>query len=162
MVSPSSPEQAPSPQSWKEKIARQWWGLKMLDTEVQIAKDQSRQKLVERLVRKTQDGTLGQLDDGEGEDKEDDDEMATSFQVGDNNTHHHHHPAPAPAPEPKLPGEPSPPKNGLLKKTLLWMLTGGALAAGGYALGDYFATQGTDTDTSLQFSLRPFEPSPEQ
>lgn len=37
----------------------QWWGVKIADQALQVAKDQNRQQIVSRLIRKTQDGTLG-------------------------------------------------------------------------------------------------------
>ena len=43
------------PQTWREKLAQQWWRIKVADNALQLAKDQSRQKLVNRLVRWTQD-----------------------------------------------------------------------------------------------------------
>lgn len=46
--------------------------MKLAHDAVQISKDVSRQKIVERLIKKTQDGTCGQktdepMDDGEGD-----------------------------------------------------------------------------------------------
>lgn len=49
------------PTTWKERVADQWWKLKLADFGVQIDKDMRRHAMVERLVKKTQDGTLQQV-----------------------------------------------------------------------------------------------------
>ena len=48
--------------SWKEKIVRGWMGTRLAHEALQVQKDARRQTIVERLIRKTQDGTLGQKD----------------------------------------------------------------------------------------------------
>jgi len=63
---------------------RQWAGLKYADYGLQIEKDSRRQDLVERLIRKTQDGTLGQPT---GEPLLGDDMGVT---VGDTISNHYH------------------------------------------------------------------------
>jgi len=46
-------------ETWSQQMIRRWVGLKMAHDSVQVAKDLRRQAIVERLIRKTQDGTLG-------------------------------------------------------------------------------------------------------
>ena len=47
------------PQTFREQLAKRWWELKVADFGMQIEKDGRRQLLIERLIKKTQDGTLG-------------------------------------------------------------------------------------------------------
>ena len=71
------------PENWKAKLAELWYQTKLADTGVQIEKDLRRQKSIERLVKKTQDGTLGQAT------SEPMDEESETVNVG-NEIHHHH------------------------------------------------------------------------
>ena len=68
------------PTTWQQRLAERWWKTKLADNALQIAKDARRQQVVERLIRKTQDGTLG----SETADWSLDDDMGV--QVGDNMT----------------------------------------------------------------------------
>lgn len=70
----SAPPFPPQPAGWRESLVELWWGRKILDDAVQVEKDRRRQLIVERLIKKTQDGTLGTKTD----DPFPNDEMAVS------------------------------------------------------------------------------------
>jgi len=55
---------------WWEKLAKNWMGTRLAHEAVALNKLNEQGKLVRQLVRKTQQGTLGQVSDGdiEGED----------------------------------------------------------------------------------------------
>lgn len=48
--------------NWREKLIQRRQGVRMAHDLMQIAKDGSRQRVVERLIRKQQDGSLGRPD----------------------------------------------------------------------------------------------------
>lgn len=66
--------EAPAPLSWTQSLAELWWGRKIADDALQVEKDRRRQLIVERLIKKTQDGTLGKHTD----DPFPDDDMAVN------------------------------------------------------------------------------------
>lgn len=57
------------PANWKEKLAQLWYETKVADLALQLDKDDRRQRSVERLIRKTQDGTLGEVSSQDDEDE---------------------------------------------------------------------------------------------
>ena len=93
-TTPSAPEHSPHgfantaypSGSLRENLMRKWAGLKLADYGLQLEKDGRRQQIVERLIRKTQDGTLGRPTNEPWPDEE----MAVS--VGDTTNHHYHTP----------------------------------------------------------------------
>ena len=116
------------PNDWKEKLADQHWKLKLADFGVQIDKDMRRQAMVERLIKKTQDGTLDQ-ETNEPMDKKLEDEMGV--RIGDE-IHYHNETTPPPTKnEARPPNPPTAPS--LAKKAaaigLATALGGAGLAA---------------------------------
>lgn len=89
------------PDNWKEKIAKNWYLTKVADNALQIEKDGRRQAAIERLIKKTQDGSLGKPTDEPMD--EELGEMAVN--VGNETYVHNAAPPVAPAPpESKLAG----------------------------------------------------------
>ncbi|WP_436716577.1 hypothetical protein U8335_03955 [Roseiconus lacunae] len=82
------------PETWREKIANDWFLGKVADNMLQIDKDDRRQRLTERLIKKTQDGTLGKPTT----EPMDGDDMGVS--VGNEINYHYSQPAAQPAPAP--------------------------------------------------------------
>lgn len=70
------------PRTWQEQLAKHWWGRKIADEALQVEKDQQRQQMLQRLMKKQQDGTVGEATDDPGPE-----DMAVS--VGDQ---YHWHP----------------------------------------------------------------------
>lgn len=137
------------PKEWKERLAELWYQTKLANDALQIDKDSRRQRSVERLVKKTQDGTLGQAT---AEPMDDDDDTVS---VG--NEIHHHHPAPP---------TPLPPKPSVAKS-----LAAAGLAAAGLGIGAAApiavwnltkdateVIEGDDTDT--KYGLKIFRDEP--
>jgi hypothetical protein len=118
-------ETTPTP-TLRENLIKKAAYLKLGERAYQLEKDQGRQRLVERLVRKTQDGTLGKATDDKEPDIAKDD---MSVQVGDteNVTHHHHYAPPEPAQQEPAKPEPTKDSTSAMGK---WALAGGLLAAG--------------------------------
>ena len=81
--------------SWRENIAKKWMQLKIAERAEGLSGIMRQRDSVHRLVRKQQDGTLGQPDTGSEHMPEDDD---TSVQVGDPTYNHYHGATPGPLP----------------------------------------------------------------
>jgi len=124
----------------------------------QVEKDQRRQAIVERLMRKTQDGTLGRPEPQPEEIE------PMGVHIGDANVSHYH-PAPTPTVEaPKPVAELAAAagstwlKRGLLAAALLGS---GGLGAAGTWLGTRARPAGPEwLDTNTQYELRLSEPPP--
>lgn len=81
------PETTTETLTWKDKLQKMWWGVKIADNALQVDKDDRRQRVNERLIRKTQDKLLGP--DTEAEKGEE-----VGIRVGDDNsTHVYNYPA---------------------------------------------------------------------
>jgi hypothetical protein len=74
----------------RNRLQEQLVGLYEADKGLQLAKDRSRQQLVNRLVRKLQNGTMGQAT----LEPEDEDVETMGVNVG-NTVHHHYTPPPS-------------------------------------------------------------------
>lgn len=83
--SPASNSNSLTP--WIYRLARGWWGLKEADKAMQVAKDQRRQLVLERLMKKQQDGTIGKPTNEPWPDWED---MNVANDTTTNNVHHHY------------------------------------------------------------------------
>jgi len=83
------------PQTFREQLAKRWWELKLADFGMQIEKDGRRQLIIERLIKKTQDGTLGKITEESMDAILKDDPMGVH--IGD----HQHVYLPPQIPEPK-------------------------------------------------------------
>jgi hypothetical protein len=133
----------------RENVLKKWAYLKLGERGFQLAKDQSRQSLVERLVKKSQDGTIGQKDGDNPSGPMSDEDMAVS--VGDQFETHHHYPPPQQPAKEKDDGS-------ALSK---WALAAGLLATGlgGGALamsmlkGDNPPAVSDDTNTKYGLKL---------
>jgi len=86
---------ATGPQTFREHLAKRWWECKLADFGLQIEKDGRRQLMVERLVKKIQDGTLGKVTEESMDVVLKDDPMGVH--IGD----HQHVYLPSQIPEPK-------------------------------------------------------------
>lgn len=143
--------------NWKEEIAELIYLNKAADDAVQIEKDLRRQKSVERLVKKTQDGTLEQPT----VEPMDNDDYDDTVRVGHEYNNHYHQ---APAAQPQ---KPQGGMNGLARAALIagaLGATGGTAALGTAALGTaaYVLTrpqpqsqviQGKDTNTKYRLGI---------
>jgi hypothetical protein len=126
----------------RENLIKKLAHIKLGERAYQLEKDHGRQRLVERLIRKTQDGTLGQATGNEEPDIAKDD---MSVLVGDTkNITHHHYPPPAPS----VPVQPEPAKDSVSTMGK-WALAGWLLAAvlGGGTLAA-FMMRGNSTTQS--------------
>ena len=79
------------PENWKERLADLKYRMTLAHDGVQVEKDMRRHAVIERLIKKTQDGTLQQATD-EPMDKTLDEDMAV--RIGDE-SHIHYHNAPS-------------------------------------------------------------------
>jgi hypothetical protein len=130
-------KQAESQKKWTDLIPN-WINVRQAHEALQVAKDARRAQIVNRLVLKTQDGTVGCPGDYPIEDED------VGVQIGDNVVHHHHTPTKS--------------RMGTLGK----LATVGALMAGTGGLGaaipivaSLLSQQGTAmTDTDTQYELK--------
>jgi len=83
--------------AWAEKLKKNWANTRLAHEGLALERMQRQGALVERLVRKTQDGTLGQSTD---EPEDEVDEMGVA--IG-NEIHYHYGPSESPAPSPQAP-----------------------------------------------------------
>ena len=130
----------------RDKLLKGWWGKKLADESLQVEAGRRRNLIVERLIKKTQDGTLGKLANDPWPEESD-------MRVASDDTTIHYH----------LPAEPAPPlpaRSGI--GTLAKVGLGGALLAGGVGLGAVIplawshltrpaATAGGDTNTDTAY-----------
>jgi len=153
-----------SPRSWPEKLKRNWANTRLAQEAVMLDQMQKQNGLVRRLVRKTQDGSLGTRTE-EPEDAEAAGEAEMGVMVG--NEIHYHYPSPAtPEAVPEAAAKPAA-SSGLSK-----LATAGVLAAaigGGGGLGALVAqlvrpadtaapTAAVDADTQYDLRLTPPDP----
>lgn len=83
---------ATDPPDWKSRLGDLWYKTKVADYALQIDKDDRRQRILERLAKKTQDGTLGEAT---AEPSDAGDDMGVA--VGNEIHHHHQQPKAEPA-----------------------------------------------------------------
>ena len=119
------------PRDWRERLGQQWWSVKMMERLQGLDMGDRRNKIVTRLVRKTQNGTLGQPTD------EPEDEDVSSYKVGDE-IHNHYSP---------------PPPDNRARDLLLAAIAGLGLGAGAMYLNK--PDPGPDKDSRVEFSLGP-------
>ena len=143
--------------NWKEKLADLKYRMALAHDGVQIEKDMRRQAVVERLIKKTQDGTL-QNATTEPMDKQLEDEMAV--RIGDE-SHVHYHTETKP-----VLSQPQPSATSSMAKTLAaaglaaaGLGAGAALPIAAYQMFKQAPTNvivptDTDTDTNTQYGLR--------
>ena len=156
-TTPSEPENSPSgfenrsnpPGSLRENLIKKWGRLKLGDYALQVEKDGRRQQIVERLIRKTQDGTLGKPTT-EADDNAAWPESDMAINLGDTTTNVYHQPPQASdGNRGRAFG-----KAALLVGLLAAGLGGGALAATLLGGKETPARAVTDTDTNTQYGLR--------
>jgi len=136
--------------NWKENLADLKYKMALAHDAVQIDKDMRRQAVVERLIKKTQDGTLMQQTD-EPMDKQIEEEMAV--RIGDESHIHYHN-------EQKEPQQVPQASSGLGKALATAGLA--AIGVGGAAslpilawnLSRQDQQAVVDTDTDTQYGLR--------
>ena len=157
-TTPTVPATEEPAEAWQEAFKRQWMQTRLAWECQQVEKDQRRQAIVERLMRKTQDGTLGRPEPQPEEIE------PMGVHIGDANVSHYH-PAPTPTVEaPKPVAELAAAagstwlKRGLLAAALLGS---GGLGAAGTWLGTRARPAGPEwLDTNTQYELRLSEPPP--
>lgn len=69
---------------WADQVAKRWLNLKIAERANGLAGVRAAQRSTQRLVRKTQDGTLGKSDEGNAMPDEDE-----SINIGDPTYHYH-------------------------------------------------------------------------
>ena len=149
--------QQAEPIQWKEKLARDWYRVKLADQALQVDKDMRRQAIIERLIKKTQEGTL-QTPTAEPMDNQFDEPMAV--RIGDESHIHYHNEKSVTEAAPKD-------KPSSIGKTLAGiglaaagLGTGAALPIAAYQLlrpdTNVIVPPSVDTDTDTRYKLRVF------
>lgn len=160
----AAPQSAPNPiDDMPEAYRRQMWrriaGVRMLNTLMDMDRLQEQARLVRRLVRKTQDGTLGKPDSDADQSEAED---MGAYQVGDN-IHYHYPASPEQSSPPPQATPPQPAVPSWLKSALL-VAAAAAAGAGVPALWRQMQDQpnttvvvppgvDTDTDTDTQYEI---------
>ena len=130
---------------YREQLHKQWWQVKVADQALQVEKDRRRQLFNERLIKKTQDGTLSCPTDEPGiDDALRDDPMG--IKIGDTYM--------LPTPAPRAIAIPIPPPvSGLTIADRLfpWLIAGAIGAGAMWYFGDYgkLEAPGADFETEI-------------
>lgn len=150
----SETPQTITPPDLRENVLKKLAYIKLGERGYQMVKDQGRQRLVERLVKKTQDGTLGKVTE---EDKlsnaTDGEDM--SFKLGDSFETHHHYTQQQQQPAATSNGNSSLAKWALAAGLLASGLGGGALAAS--LLKSPPSSPPASADSDTRYGLKVYE-----